>query len=427
MITMTDTLPHEWVEIHAELNPDAPAVTFADGSISYAELDHLVKAFAQTLLDEGIEPGDVFPFVATVTLEAIVTLVAAPRLGAVPAPYGPHRVDEKDGAVGNAYAIVPTSGSSGHPRGVVLTPGNVVAAVEASRRRLGNDAGDRWLLALPLFHVGGISVVWRSFAAGGSIELHAGFDAGAVVRSLKRGSVSVASLVPTMLHRILEIDPGPYEGMKGVLLGGAPAGRDLVERGLTAGLPLLQTYGMTEACSQVATVEPGAERLSLGTAGRLLDGFVASFDDGEILLDGPAVSPGYVGEPPRIGPYRTGDLGHIDDGGRLIVTGRKDDLILTGGENVHASAIEAVIVANSSVKHAVVVGVEDEEWGQVVVVVVETESIHMSGIEVAAANRLARHEIPKHWIQVDAIPLLPNGKPDRAAAKALATAEVRNP
>lgn len=420
MIAVTDTLPHELVGIHARAHPDAPAVVSAERSISYMELDRLANARLRTLHDDGVRAGTVVPLEATLALETVVDLVAIPRLGAVPAPYGPHRIDVGGVADGSAYVIVPTSGSSGTPRGVILTPGNVTAAIDASRNRLGNDSGDRWLLALPLFHIGGISVVWRSLAAGGSIDLHVGFDADRVVESLGGGLVSMASCVPTMLHRILEIDPAPYEGIKGVLLGGAPATRDLVERGLAAGLPILQTYGMTETCSQVATVEPGKERQSLGTAGRPLDGFVVSFEDGEILLDGPAVSPGYVDEPLRIGPYRTGDLGHVDGEGRLVVTGRIDELILTGGENVRPSTVEAAIASVPGVVHAVVVGVDDDEWGQVVVAIVESETTNLPEVEAAVASGLARHETPKHWIEVDAIPLLENGKPDRAAARRLA-------
>ena len=422
MTTMTDILPHEWVEIHAGANPDSPAVTFAEDSISYSELDRRATALAQTFIDGGVKAGDVVPLDAVLDLETIVNLVAVPRIGAVPAPYGPHRIDPTDALADAAYAVVPTSGSSGHPRGVVLTQENLFAAIGASHLRLRNDANDRWLLVLPLFHVGGLSVVWRSLTAGGSIELQSRFDAEATVRRLKEGSVSMVSLVPTMLHRILENDEGPYEGIKAVLLGGAPASRDLVERGLMAGLPVLQTYGMTETCSQVATVEPGRERQSLGTAGQPLDGFVVSFNDGEILLDGPAVSPGYLGEAPRVGPYHTGDLGHMDTGGRLVVTGRIDELILTGGENVRPSTIEAAIVSIPTVAHAVVVGIDDQEWGQVVVAIIETSQGVTSELETAAASSLARHEIPKHWIAVDAIPLLSNGKPDRAAATALAAA-----
>lgn len=420
MIALTDTLPHKWLGIHARAHPDAPAVVSAERSISYMELDRMASARLLTLHDDGVRAGNVVPVDATLTLETIVDLVAIPRLGAVSAPYGPHRIDAGSVADEPAYAVVPTSGSSGTPRGVILTPGNITAAVDASRNRLGNDSGDRWLLTLPLSHVGGLSVVWRSLAAGGSIDLHAGFDADRVVESLRGGLVSMASLVPTMLHRILEIDPGPYKGIKGVLLGGAPATRDLVERGLAAGLPILQTYGMTETCSQAATVEPGKERQSLGTAGPLLDGFVVSFDGGEILLDGPAVSPGYVDVPLRVGPYRTGDLGHVDREGRLVVTGRTDELILTGGENVRPSMVEAAIASVAGVVLAVVVGVDNDEWGQVVVAIVESETTHIPDVEAAVALGLARHEMPKHWIAVDAIPLLENGKPDRAAARDLA-------
>jgi len=420
---MTDTLPHEWVGIHARAHPDAPAVTSADGSISYAELDRRVNAHVQALRDDGVEPGDVVPLAATLTVETIIALVGTPLLGAVPAPYGPHRVDTDGAVIEKAYAIVPTSGSAGHPRGVVLTPRNITAAVEASRSRLGNDSRDRWLLTLPLFHVGGLSVIWRSFTAGGSVELHEGFDAVAVARSLRGRSVSMASLVPTMLHRILEVDPGPYGRIKGVLLGGAPASRDLVERGLAAGLPVLQTYGMTETCSQIVTVEPGKEWQSLGTAGRLLDGFALSIDEGEILVDGPAVSPGYLGEAPRIGPYRTGDLGRFDDEGRLIVVGRIGDVIVTGGENVHASVVESAIEAHPAVSNAVVVAIADDEWGEMVVAVVEGEPSAATAVKEATEQRLARHELPKRWVFVGQLPLLPSGKPDRKAALAEAVEE----
>ena len=108
---MTHTLPHEWVEIHAGANPDAPAATFAADSISYGELNRLANEHAGALLDEGVAPGDAVPFVATLTRETIVALVAIPLAGAVPAPYGPHRVDVIGAATENAYAIVSTSGS----------------------------------------------------------------------------------------------------------------------------------------------------------------------------------------------------------------------------------------------------------------------------------------------------------------------------
>ncbi len=115
--------------------------------------------------------------------------------------------------------------------------------------------------------MGGLSIVWRSLAAGGSIHLLPKFETDAAIATLRDRAVTMASLVPTMLYRILERDPGPYSGLASILLGGAPASAELVQRALFAGLPVLQTYGMTEACSQVATVVPGTAIEAIGTVG----------------------------------------------------------------------------------------------------------------------------------------------------------------
>lgn len=418
---MTVTLPHEWARIHAEADPDAPAVVFLGGAMSYGELDLRADEYAGQVTDVG--PGRLVPIDATSTPETVIALVGLHRSGAVPVPYGPHTVDTDDPTPPDAYVVMPTSGTFGHPRGVILTEQNVAASVEASQRRLGNGPGDRWLLTLPLFHVGGLSIVWRSLTAGGSIEIHPRFDVEAAVTALHGSSITFASFVPTMLHRILECDAGPYRGLKAVLLGGAPASPDLVERAMSAGLPVLHTYGMTEAGSQVATVEPGTAAQALGTAGPPLDGFVVSASDGEILIDGPAVFPGYLGEPPRIGPFRTGDLGHIDQRGRLVVIGRKRGVIITGGENVHAASVEAAIDSVSSVGGCVVVGLPSAEWGEIVAAVVEAAPSDLPKIEAEVRRRVASHEVPRRWVTVESLPRLPNGKPDRAAAAKLAAIE----
>jgi len=418
---MTVTLPHEWAKIHADSKPDAPAVVSPGGTMPYGELDRRAESHALRLTEAGIGAGDVVPFEATATPEAVVALVGIHRSGAAAVPHGPHGFDRRASVPPGTYAVLPTSGSAGKPRDVVLTGSNIGASVDACRRRLGNDATDRWLLTLPLFHVGGLSIVWRSLTAGGSIAMLPRFDAAAATRVLRDPTVSMASLVPTMLHRILHLDSGPYRGLKAILLGGAPASAELIERGLVAGLPVLQTYGMTETASQVATVEPGTAFESLGTAGPPLDGFaVSTSDDGEILLEGTAISPGYLNEPPRSGPLHTGDLGHIDRHGRLVVTGRRDGMIITGGENVHPATVEAAINALASVGGSIVVGTPDDEWGHVVAAVVEATPAALPAIEAAVRGRVAPHEMPRCWIPVGELPLLENGKPDRAAASRLA-------
>lgn len=409
----------DWVAQHAADTPDAPVLVFEGAVSTYAELDETAGQEAAELRAKGVTAGSLMPFAAAPVPGTVELLISGPRVGATIAPFGPTPPQgELDPAAG-AYAVVTTAGSSGDPKGVMLTAGNILAGVAASQARLGNDAGDRWLLCLPLYHIAGLSLVWRSLAAGGSVLIHDRFDAGKVAAALTGGEASIISLVPTMLHRLLDADPGPYDGLKGVLLGGGPATLDLVERGLDAGLPVLATYGTTETASQVATVAPGEGREALGTTGHPLDGMVVTFEDGEVLVDGPAVSPGYVGEPVRSGPHRTHDLGHFDENGRLIVTGRRDDIILSGGEKVIPQHVEAVLESFPSIARAVVVGVFDEDWGQATVAVIEGDPIDEEALGSRARAALPTHEVPKRWVRVEALPELSTGKVDRTAVMAL--------
>ena len=412
----------DWVHDHAAATPAAPAVVFEGSTTTYAELHENAQQSADELRSAGVGAGSLMPVAAVPVPGTVVFLTSGPRVGATIAPFGPTPPQGELDADLDAYAVVTTAGSSGDPKGVILTRGNVDAAIAASRARLGNDATDRWLLCLPLYHIAGLSVIWRSLAAGGSVLIHDRFDAARVAEALKSGQASMVSLVPTMLHRLLDADPGPYDGLRAVLVGGGPANRELVERGLESGLPVLTTYGTTETASQVATVTAGEEYEGLATTGKPLDGMMVTFDDGEILVDGPAVSPGYLGEPPRDGPHRTHDLGHFDDHGRLVVTGRKDDIILSGGEKVVPQHVEAVLESFPGIDRAIVVGIADDDWGQAAVAVIEGEPIDEEGLGARARAALPTHEVPKRWLRVDALPELSTGKIDRVAVAAILAA-----
>lgn len=409
----------DWVRRHAASARRAVAMAAGDRALSYGELDAAADAIAADLTAKGIGANSMMAFPAPLLPETLIQLVAGSRIGATLAPYGPMPPLPETAVPPGTYAVVTTAGSTGDPKGVLLTEANVESSIAASAARLGNDASDRWLLCLPLYHIAGLSVVWRSLAAGGAVLVHDRFDPGDVAAALGRGDASFVSLVPTMLRRILEIDPGPYTGVRGVLLGGGPASASLVERGLDAGLPVLTTYGTTESCSQIATVAPGNERRAIGTVGRPLEDMTVSFDDGEILVDGPAVSPGYLGEPPRAGPHRTRDLGHLDGDGRLVVTGRIDDIILTGGEKVAPQLVEAVLETFPAVRRAAVIGVPDEDWGQAVIAVVEGDPLDEAALGARARAALAVHQVPKRWVRVEALPELPSGKIDRRAVSGL--------
>jgi O-succinylbenzoic acid--CoA ligase len=211
--------------------------------------------------------------------------------------------------------------------------------------------------------------------------------------------------------------------MKAILLGGAAAQRALVERGLEAGLPILQTYGMTETCSQVATVIPGEAVESLGSVGRPLPGVSLSTGEagaGEIVVSGPIVSPGYLGEPDRRGDHHTGDMGYFDEYGRLVVLCRVDDMVVTGGENVYPQHVADLLGRSRFVSTVEVVAVPDPEWGQALVAIVMGEESALPRLQRWAADWLPRHEIPKDWIFVNEMPMLSNGKVDRTALAEIA-------
>ena len=427
----------DWLARFAAATPAAVALVEDDGAeVTYRELNTLADHAVERLRDRGVAEGDVTPIsIGSVSRQLVALLWGAWRIGAAPAVMdqnSPLRAQwgtdlERIWNVGLAgsstsparlHTVVLTSGSGGDPRPVRISHSNVAAAVAASQDRLGNTNNDRWLLTLPLFHVGGLSILWRSAAAGGTVAIHDRFDPNRVARAIKSGSVSFASLVPTMLYRLLEADPGPYEGMRGLLLGGAAASRDLVEHGLDAGLPILQTYGMTETATQIATVAPGEAFESLGTTGRPVEGMQVTTGGGgvgEIVVSGPAVSPGYLGEEDRTGGHRTGDIGYLDEKGRLVVLGRADDMVITGGENVYPARVADVLNAYQGFDRVEVVGVPDPEWGQVLVAVVVGDAESRGRIEQWAQQRLSRHEIPKQWAFVDTIPLQSGGKVDRVA------------
>ena len=311
--------------------------------------------------------------------------------------------------------VVFTSGSSGRPKGVRLTMRNLEAASEASMSHLGHGPDDRWLLAMSIHHVAGLSILIRSAFAGGSVRLTDGFDPARAAEFL-RGGVTMVSFVATMLHQLLDHDPGPYPGLRAVLIGGGPIPSGLLERGREAGLPVVPSYGMTETLGQVATQLPGSPT---SYSAHPLPGIdVRIRGDGRVELRGDQVSPGYLGEADRESEwFVTGDLGEIDSSGALRILGRADTVIVTGGENVDPGRVEAEIAEEGG--SAVVVGVPDEEWGNLLVAVYAGE-LAVESIDAAMRRRLPRHLVPSRWVQVGEIPRTALGKPDRAAVASMA-------
>jgi o-succinylbenzoate---CoA ligase len=344
----------------------------------------------------------------SLTPESVFDVIAGIAGGGVTVAGPGSETDEP----GDADLVVFTSGSMGPPKGVRLSVSNLTAAAVASEHHLGHGPDDDWLLAMPLHHVGGLSIVVRQAYTGGSVTMLPQFEASSVAAAMKSG-VTMVSVVPTMLHRLLE--HGPFRGLKAVLVGGGPIPPGLLEKAAEQELPVLPTYGMTETFGQVATLHPDAP---LAYRAHPLPGVEIRIEpDGRIAVMGSQVFAGYLGEPDRADPwFVTGDLGEIDDEGALRVLGRADSVIVTGGENVSPERVEAVVRSHPNVTEAVVVGVPDPEWGQMVVCVYQGEAEDLSDFVTLS---LPGFMVPKRWIRVDDIPRTPIGKPDRAAVRAL--------
>jgi O-succinylbenzoic acid--CoA ligase len=263
--------------------------------------------------------------------------------------------------------IIFTSGSTGGPKAALHTFGNHYYSALGSNANISLRPGDRWLLSLPLYHVGGLSILFRCLLAGATVALpHPGTSPGESIAGL--GATHV-SLVSTQLSRLLRenVDLG---GLEAVLMGGGPVPPSLVDEALARGLPLHTSYGLTEMASQVTTTPPGASPERLRTAGRALPRREVSISESsEILVRGETLFAGYVeGEElnrplDAEGWFRTGDLGELDEDGYLRIGGRMDNLFISGGENVQPEEIEEALCRLNGVDEAVVVPVSDDEFG----------------------------------------------------------------
>ena len=293
--------------------------------------------------------------------------------------------------------VVLTSGTSGQPRGVVLTHQAIAAAAAATSSRLAVDpTSDRWLCCLPLSHLGGLSVVTRALLTGTALEVHDGFDAAAFATAAARGA-TLTSLVPTALRRV------DVSSFRVVLVGGsAPPSR------LPANATL--TYGLTESCGGV--VYDGVP----------LEGVEVRVVDDEIHLRGPMLLRCYRdGTDPKDadGWLPTGDLGRLTGAGHLVVEGRRDDLIVSGGESIWPAAVEAALSAHPEVADVAVAGAPDEEWGQIVVAhVVPADADRppdLDSLRDAVRKVLPAHAAPRRLVLVGAIRRTTLGKVRRRA------------
>ena len=441
--------------------------------LSYRELDQAATRWGDRFRATGLLPGAVVALSVPPGPEAVAALFGAWRGGYVAAPLheglaehevayamrllrpacrvdaggavatvadqasgGSHGTDARDRRR-NACVFLLTSGSSGSPKAVGIAPDAFAASAAGTRRLLSLRPDDCWGLCLSLGHVGGLALLLRAVAMGCAVRLWASFDADAVAEAVAAGDVTHLSLVPVMLRRVLDSLGGrvPAGRLRCVLVGGAAASRELLDRAARAGLPVAPTWGMTETASQVATAPPELARRLPGTVGPPLPGVEVKAVDadaphgrGVLAVRGPTLAsvvirtPGAAPEALPVdddGWFRTADVGRVDEAGRVWVEGRADAMIVTGGLNVAPREVERVIESMPGVAEAVVFGTPDEEWGEVVAAVVEADrsTVRAEDVFSHCRARLAKGRRPSRVQVVEGLPRTQMGKTMREAAR----------
>ncbi len=331
-----------------------------------------------------------------------------------------------------------TSGTTGHPKVVPVKRRQVLFAAASSAENFKPSPNKYWLLCLPLNHVGGINVIYRSLLYRSAVYLATSFDVKNIRELLNENSqFEAASMVPTMLDRLMEHSFFRVQRQfKGLLIGGGPISMDLINRSITRGLPIVTSYGMTETCAQIAAnpmLMPSGMYIPKKSVGTVFKpnkiqirddyGNALPFNEsGKIWLSGPQIFDGYL-DPGQTkqsfdssGWFNTGDYGHLNRKGQLFIESRRTDLIITGGENVNPTEIEEAINRLDSVHEAAVVGVPDQTWGQQVTAFVVPEEAGFDSEKVLnqLKESLLYYKVPRKIIVVDKLPKTSTNKIKRS-------------
>ncbi len=496
---------HDFLDYRARLQPRAEFAVFGQRRLSYGEARATANRIAQALRHHGLGPGDRFGILAKNSIESILLYYGASKAGVVPVPLNyrlappewkyilddagvrlvvarGEYVEALDAVLDDLPAIrtcvavdghgarwtrwddflaampadapdefVPetadvyqmyTSGTTGHPKGAMLTHAAVCANLHQGALALGGVPGERWLIVAPVYHAAAALTAFSCVQAGGTLVIHEDFDPVAVVEALSRQRIAVALLVPAMLQACLVgvrgVEDRRYDDLRLIVYGASPiAEKTLRQALLIFECDFVQGYGMTETTAAATYLFPqdhqraldGDPRLLL-SAGRPLVGTEIRIVDehdtplpantlGEICIRGPQLMRGYWNreeasrEALRGGWMHTGDAGFVDDEGFLFIQDRVKDMIVSGGENVYPREVEEVLFQHPAVADAAVIGIPDERWGESVkafVVLRPTYSLEPQALIDFCRERLANYKRPRSVDLVATLPRNPSGK-----------------
>ena len=453
-----------WLQNQVNQNPHKLFIQKGDRQYSFVDVGDMAATYSKALLKEGIKTQDRILIYLPSTVEAIEIVLACFEIGAVAVPISQKFTDSEleqiittiqpkliitswnqklpdsrfpisvscieelpnassgCSVITNNYkkniedvcSIILTSGTTGIPKAVQLTHGNFEASCNNWNEFLQFQPNDQFLCCLPLHHIGGVAVILRALMFGFSVNLVSNFEAKLVLDTILNHPVTIISLVPTMLKRILDLEGGlnALKSLRWILLGGGPSPEYLLDLCIAKKLKIVKVYGMSETCSGTVGLKLLDEPQKKLYAGRPFPGVKIWTENDELHISGPMIMKSYVGEPETDGSHNSHDLGRVDEDNLIFLDIRRKDLIITGGENVNPIEVEEALLQIAGVTDATVVGVEDAEWGQkVIAFVVNNESrITNKGLRMKLKEQLSDFKIPKEFITVPIIPRNELGK-----------------
>ncbi len=443
--------------------PDDTALTKGELQISYKELSNRIDAAVLSLKGKGVKPGMNVGIISENSVQYIILIFALLRMESMAVPInfrfrypeiekiisgiridlmisgmftielglsGIKNIDMKDidtdnkngnrykeaGSIAKGGTIILTSGSTGVPKGVLIPAENHLFSAAGSNLNIDLKTGDKWLLTLPLYHVGGMAILFRAFLAGATVSLPDS-NAKNICKEIEDGDITHVSMVSTQLVEYVSclesLNKTAPPTLKVVLAGGSYIPESLILKSLSLDVPVYKTYGLTEMSSQVTTTDKRVSRNCLTTSGSLLKYRELLIGAGnEILVRGKTLSPGYISGGKFIpvktdedGWFNTGDIGNVGESGNLFLSGRKDNMFISGGENIFPEEIESELLKIENIVEAVIVSVEDEKYVNRPVAFISTGGKKISRNEIVKSLklRLPGFKVPDRFYYLDSI------------------------
>jgi len=454
---------------------DLTAVIDTNNSISYKDLFELSNQLSKRFAEEGIEKNIYVPLLIEDQIKFIKTVIALWYLGTVPIPINTRLLDEEVDSIIDEYSfkflitdkprrsnpcqtnfniiniyeiklehsqtkqfispglnnesvVIFTSGSTGRQKGVVHTFSSLINSIESGNKILNQVENDCWLASLPFYHIGGFQIICRSLFYGCSIIIPESFQSNHLAEAIEKFNPTHISLVSTQLNKLIHQKVIPDSAIKVTLVGGGFIDDELILGADKLGWKPFRVYGSSETASMVTAISTKEIKSKPQSVGKFFSSVeIKISDDSEILIKSNSLFKEYLNDKKETlskllnGFYYTGDLGNIDDDGYLFIDARRNDLIVTGGENVNPIEVEKALLELPFISEACVFAKQDKTWGQIVAaaIVISNTSIDEKSIKEILKQRMAGYKIPKQFYFTDVLSRTSLGKLEREKIKSM--------